>query len=53
MRLPLESVENSVSGKESWKKVFNVVPSPTFPMIGGNLEFEMDEDMGAESHLCR
>lgn len=51
MRLPLESVDKSMSGKESRKKVFNVVPSPTFPMIRGSLKFEMNEDMGAEPCL--
>lgn len=41
-----------MSGKELWNKVFSVVPGPIFPMIGDNLEFEMDKDTGAESHLC-
>lgn len=52
MRLPLESVDKSMSGKESRKKVFNVVPGPTFPRIRGSLKFEMNDDMEAKSHLC-
>jgi len=49
-RLLLELVEKRMSGKESWKKVLSLVPGTTFPLIGENLEFVMDEVMGADSH---